>query len=391
MVGHVSLLFTQIVQSRIVKNFFFQQMFSKAEIENIVEHLKPIPIEQWGSHEWLKQMIGIEKINVQAHVEASSNKFESVVDCIKTHDKFEVLVHELIATDMCLNNMFSKFKSKLPQQAFARVFVVERSLSTLLNLLGFVVFKPESLSSEGLLPLIDFCAAKLAQLTKMDVGDIDPTKEQDPLLPKFQICFGALSIIWCIACATPDPGFPISVTKRLVNEDDLIPTLCELVIKQPWRTIRKGKVLKWGDNALMELEKKDALRVCKPEAHAWTAIQQLLEPRCLELTNWNDSRRESLLHVEGMLSEVLIDQLPPLQSLKRALQYLRVNIPPPPKFQAIIEQIPPMKEEFDRNWDWNSLSDKCFNKYFKTSPQQAQAELQMISDYLSIFANLEGQ
>ena len=362
-------------------------MLTDAEIKHYVEVLKPYPIDQWGSPDWLLQQLKIEHLNVIAHIQASKNQFEKVVDLVKDEDKFEVLVHELISSDMCLTNIYSKIKSKLPRECFARQFVVERSMFTCLNFLELVVFKPDSLTSDGLMPLIDFCAAKLAQLVNMDLGDINPDNKdgQDPLAAKFQTCFACLSIIWSLACSTGDDAFSLSVTKRLVNEDDLVPTLCELIVKQPWKTVRRGKVIKWDDNGLKTLTPAEAMRVCKPEAHAWTALQQLLEPRCLELTDWNDARRESLLAVDGVLTEVLIDQLPPLQSLKRSLQYLRVNQPPPPKFTAIIEQIPPMKEEFDKSYDWKKLSDNALNRYFKLPPPMQQKELMAVSEFLNVF------
>ena len=364
-------------------------MLTDAEVKHYVETLKPYPVDEWASPPWLLQQIKIEHLNVIAHIQASKNQFEKVVDLIKDEDKFEVLVHELISSDLGIQNILNKIKPKIPKEAFARTFIVERSMFTCLNLLELVVFKPDSLTSEGLMPLIDFCATKLAQLVSLDIGDLKENDPQDPLLAKFQTCFACLSIIWSLACATGDDSFSLSVVKRLVNEDDLVPTLCELIVKQPWRTVKKGKVVKWGDNGLQTLSAAESMRVCKPEAHAWTALQQLLEPRCLELTDWNDARKESLLQVDGLLSEVLIDQIPPLQSLKRSLQYLRVNQPPPPKFTAIIEQIPPMQEEFEKNYDWPKLADNALNRYFKLPPQQNQKELMAVSEFLNVFQDFE--
>ena len=364
-------------------------MLTDAEVKHYVETLKPYPVDQWASPPWLLQQIKIEHLNVIAHLQASKNQFEKVVDFIKDEDKFEVLVHELLSSDLCLAHIYPKIKSNIPKEAFARSFIVERSMFTCLNLLELVVFKPDSLSSDGLMPLIDFCSTKLAQLVLMDIGDIKEGDPQDPLFGKFQTCFACLSIIWSLSCATGDDAFSLSVVKRLVNEDDLVPTLCELIVKQPWRTVRKGKVVKWGDNGLQTLSSAESMRVCKPEAHAWTALQQLLEPRCLELTQWNDARRESLLKVDDVLSEVLMDQIPPLQSLKRSLQYLRVNEPPAPKFSAIIEQVPPMQEEFEKNYDWKKLSDNALNRYFRLSPQENQKELMAVSEFLNVFQEFE--
>lgn len=359
----------------------------KAEVENYVQNLQEFPVEEFASPKWLEQMIKIEKLNVEAHKQVSSNQFEQVVDYIKTFDKFEVLVHELLSSDLCLKYVIPEIKDKIPPMGMARHFIVERSMFTILNLIELIVFKPASLSSDGLMPLIDFCSLKLAQLVNMDINNINPDDQNDPNKTKFAIAFSCLSIIWCLAATTSDEEFPISVTKRMVNDDDLVPTLSELIVKQPWRTVKKGKVVKWDDatQGLKTLSAAESMRVCKPEAHAWTALQQFLEPRCLELTKWNEARREALLHVEGMLSEVLIDQLPPLQGLQRALQYLRVNQFPPEKFSAVIEQIPRMTEEFSKKFDWKQIARNVLDKYYNMPQDKLQKEIMMISDFLEIF------
>ena len=357
----------------------------KAEAEVSIEKLKTFPIDQVGSPEWLQQMLIIEKINVEAHKQASSNQFEQIVDFIKTFEKLEVLVHELIASDLYLTNCLPLIKSSLPKESFVRLFIVERSMTVLLNLIELVVFKPEGLSTDGLLPLIDFCSRKLAVLTSLDLSEISGDEPNEEKKSKFSNSFACLSIIWCLSCSTSDDSFPISITKRLVSEDDLIPSLCELIIKQPWRTVKKGKIIKWSDNGLITLPSNEALRVCKPEAHTWTALQQLLEPKCLELTKWDESRKSILLQIEGLLSEILIDQLPPLQSLRKTLQYLRVNEFPPPKFSAIIEQLPPMNEEFSQKFDWKKLAENSLKKHFKLHSNIMQKEMMEISEFLSIF------
>ena len=282
---------------------------SKSEIEHMVENLKQFPVEEVGSPAWIHQVMNIDKLNVCAHHQATNNQFEQVVDSINTFDKGEVLVHELLAADLWLKNCMKQIEPRLNKLAFARKYMCERAPAALLNLLELVVFHPENLSSEALLPLIDYCNQKMARLVDLDLGDLMEDNPSDVLRATFSEGFSCLSIIWCIAsCA----DISLSVTKRLVSEDDVVTTICALIMKQPWRTVKKGKVVKWFNGELQQLKPSEALKVCPPEAHAWTALQQLLEPRCLELTRWNDHRKNTIIEVDNMITEVLIDQLPPL-------------------------------------------------------------------------------
>lgn len=355
---------------------------SKSEIEHYVEHLKSFPVEEFGSPAWLQQMMNIEKLNVCAHHQAVNNQFEQVVDAFNTFDKIEVLVHELLAADLWLKNCMKKIEPKLNKMAFARKVMCDRAPTTILNLLELIVYHPENISSEALLPLIDYCNSQMALLVNLDLGDLMAENAPDSLRNTFSVGFSCLSIIWCIAsCA----DISLSVTKRLVSEDDVVTTLCALIMKQPWRTVKKGKVTKWFNGELKQLSPSEAMRVCPPEAHAWTALQQLLEPRCLELTRWNEHRKNTIIEVDSMITEVLIDQLPPIAALKRAIQYLKVNEIPEQKFSAVIEQYPEMLTEFGKKRDWNKIADESFNRYFNPPLPVLQKELMEISELFEIF------
>jgi hypothetical protein len=355
---------------------------SKGEIENYVEHLHPFPVEEVGSFAWLQQMMTIERLNVCAHTHAANNQFEQVVDSISTLEKFDTLVHELLAAELWLKHCLPQFKPRCPQLSFARIFMAERSLTTLMNLLELVVFHPENLSTEGLLPLIDFCNRRMAALTDSDISALLEEGVSDDVRTKFALGFSALSIVWCLAsCA----DLTLSVTKRLVAEDDVVTTLCALIMKQPWRTVKRGKVTKWHNGELKELKAAEAMRICPPEAHAWTALQQLLEPRCLEMSRWNEHRKQTVVAVESMMNEVLFDQLPPLQSLSRAIQYLKMNEVPQPKFSAVIEQYPMMLVEFEKPRVWKDVAENSFKRYFDAPPPQLQKELIELSEFFEMF------
>ena len=55
----------------------------------------------------------------------------------------------------------------------------------------------------------------------------------------------------------------------------------------------------------------------------------------------------------------------------------------------LLEQIPPMQEEFEVRYNWNELSEQTLKKHFMLPPQLMQKELMDISEFLNCFADAE--
>jgi hypothetical protein len=106
---------------------------SKPELVSYVQALQEYDLAQIGSSKKLKQMINIEKLNVVAHTQAAENKFEEIVNLIKIHVKFDIIVHELYGADLWITKILPKMKDKLSKQSFARAYIIERSVSMILN------------------------------------------------------------------------------------------------------------------------------------------------------------------------------------------------------------------------------------------------------------------
>ena len=66
------------------------------EADRFVEDLSTIAFEDVGGHRWMHQHECLEKLNIQAHVNASQQRDEFVVEGLLLHEKLPVLVRELI-------------------------------------------------------------------------------------------------------------------------------------------------------------------------------------------------------------------------------------------------------------------------------------------------------
>lgn len=61
-----------------------------SECEYIVEHLEPTVIEKYGGKSWLKQHNLIQRLNMQAHINAVMRGDEYVMESMSTFDKVRI-------------------------------------------------------------------------------------------------------------------------------------------------------------------------------------------------------------------------------------------------------------------------------------------------------------
>ena len=101
------------------------------------------------------------------------------------------------------------------------------------------------------------------------------------------------------------------------------------------------------------------MRICTPEAHVWFIMHKLLCDReCRKKYNYTTSKKELLLRIQRFLNETIVDQIPALSDVQRALEELKFLEPPSgteEKFRStlIIEQMPRITAAIhrkDRSW-----------------------------------------
>ncbi len=69
------------------------------EADRVVEGLVSFDAHEVASSKWSKQRAEIERLNVQAHHNVATNSDEFIKDALILHDKFPMLVHELLVTE----------------------------------------------------------------------------------------------------------------------------------------------------------------------------------------------------------------------------------------------------------------------------------------------------
>ncbi|RNC44338.1 zinc finger, MYND-type containing 10, partial [Trypanosoma cruzi] len=108
----------------------------------------------------------------------------------------------------------------------------------------------------------------------------------------------------------------------------------------------------------------DALLVCVPEAHTWFSLHKMLcDPECRRRYPYTQSKKELILRIRRFLNDTLVDQIPALASVQRALEELSFMQPPSDteaKFKSslTIEQVPRIMAavEASRTHSWEDVA-----------------------------------
>ncbi len=76
------------------------------EAEMYVQNLKPFSVKEVGSQAWLKQHEYVEKLNIQSHINVTTQTDEFIMEALISFEKIPVLVHELIAIELWRQNVY---------------------------------------------------------------------------------------------------------------------------------------------------------------------------------------------------------------------------------------------------------------------------------------------
>jgi len=197
-----------------------------------------------------------------------------------------------------------------------------------------------------LVELADYCYRRTVYLNNVDPNQIDPepaskdkikeeimnqTDVERVVEQKNKIDFSAgISALTLLRfLADNAASMPVSVLSRMLNEQDVLQTVIPLMDASPWKRTRKGKVEKYNDGKWAEVPHDDFHRVTKTEAQVWLLINSLLlDSECARRYEWNEQRKQTVMRLSKFFNELLIDQLPVLQNLRRLVETLAFQTPP---------------------------------------------------------------
>uniref|UniRef100_A0A9J8D5Q4 Zinc finger MYND domain-containing protein 10 n=2 Tax=Cyprinus carpio TaxID=7962 RepID=A0A9J8D5Q4_CYPCA len=322
------------------------------EAEGYIQSLEKMALRDIGSTKWFRQHEYIEKLNMQAILNASANQEEFIKDLFVSLGKIPTLVHAMILTEVWKHKVFPiicKLQDFNPKSTFLLYMVIHHE-ATIINLLETIMYHKESSEAAGdsVLDLVDYCHRKLTLLAGRSVSGEIPTEDrvthtqlQSDML-EFEISVKALSVL----CYITDhiESLSLSVLSRMLCTHNMPCVLVQLSLsctytEGQWRTVLP----------------EDQLKLSKHDGQVWMALLNLLlKPDCQRKYDFNNFNKTQLLKLRGFLTDIVIDQLPNLLDLRHFLSQLAITDPAAPKKDLILEQVPEI---------WNNIVTENSSKW----------------------------
>uniref|UniRef100_A0AAY4E406 Zinc finger MYND domain-containing protein 10 n=1 Tax=Denticeps clupeoides TaxID=299321 RepID=A0AAY4E406_9TELE len=374
------------------------------EAEGFIQALEKFPLKEVGSARWFHQHEHIEKLNMQAVLDASSNRDEFVKELLVSLGKIPTLVHSMISVEIWKQKIFSifcKLQDFNPKSSTALYMVIYHE-ATIMNLLETIMYHKDSCEAaeDAVVDLVDYCHRKLTLLigktahgqqpseesiTGPDITTVQGLQKQRDEL-ELEIALKALSVLRYITDHVESLG--LSVLSRLLRTHNLPCVLVQLVEHSPWNRLEKYMDGKWR-----EVPPEDQLKMSKQDGQVWiTLLNLLLRPECQGKYDFNNFNKNQLLKLRGFLNDVLIDQLPNLEDLRRFLGHLAVTDPAPPKKDLILEQMPEICNSImeENAGKWQAIAKHQVKNTFNPSDSELREQAGRLSQLynLNILENL---
>ncbi|XP_053525291.1 zinc finger MYND domain-containing protein 10 isoform X2 [Artibeus jamaicensis] len=266
------------------------ELLLPGEADVLVRGLCSFPLLEMGSEGWTQQHENLEKLNMQAILDATASQGEPIQELLVTHGKIPTLVEELIAVEMWKQKVFPvlcKLEDFTPQNTFPIYMVVHHEAS-IINLLETVFFHKEVCESaeDTVLDLVDYCHRKLTLLVAR-TGHGGPPEEEEsqystPMqelqkqaeLMEFEIALKALSVLRYITDCVD--SLSLSTLSRMLSTHNLPCLLVELLEHSPWSRREGGKLQRFEGGRWQTVAPTEQQKLSKLDGQVWIALYNLL-------------------------------------------------------------------------------------------------------------------
>lgn len=331
------------------------------EMDFYVQSLRPYFVHEIGTPAWIKSHESVIKLNQQAHLEMTTHQEELVKELLVMHDKLPLLVHEIYSVLVWRTKVLPKLLDleAQPKATFA-LYTVLFHEATAVSLLEGALFHANGCEAlaESCLDLIDYCANSVTRL----VGLVEKQDSEDDVEEKnysegaaeelerqqrdlfFKIGLRCLTILGYIVDKLD--VLPLSAASRLVQIHDIPCVLSQILHLTPWRRRSEKGVEKFIEEKWTPVAGDAVMKLVKVEAQTWLCFRQLMfHPSVARQYAINDFRQREISRCQGLLNDILLDQLPPLSEFKHYLCTLQVTGNHDKSNQSLLlEELPLIKE-----------------------------------------------
>jgi len=187
----------------------------------------------------------------------------------------------------------------------------------------------------------------------------------------------------------------MSVLNRLLDKHDVILLICATVENRPWlrtlismKSAKPKRVLqKYVDGHWRE--DVDVNVLTTHEAHCWLILHILLcDPSSRSKYRWDEHKKENVLRLRRWLNETVLDQIPTLMELQRAvdeLTFVDVFARTDEKFKTmlVVEPVTRVMDNLSRRREWGEIAKKQVAEL--TSPETIQRDAQRLARLIDLF------
>lgn len=394
---------------------FSGTVLSPSEAELLVRQLRCIPIAEVGSDPWKSQREAVERLNMCTHSNAVQRTDDYVKSFLLEHERLSDLLHELLVMEVWRQRVLPLVKDAVADNPTAPYMFCSYEV-VLLNLLECICFYEEVVVGFGddVLELIDYCWRQVYRLFSLPASSpsssaasaasgaasVDqllretPAQRLDRQLSDATVtrAMSCLSLLWFVIDRLDE--LPLAASSSVLQTHDLPAGLAEVVVRQPWlrRTPGTGAAQKYQNGAFVDVAGDEVLRVCTPEAHTWFCLHKLLcDPECRKQYLYTQHKKEMILRVRRFLNDTLVDQIPALASVQRALEELSFLEPPSGteekfKTRLIIQQVPRIMSTIDSDRaDWKGQATRLEQK-LRDPGEKVKDAMRMASIFDQMFA-----
>ena len=370
------------------------------EADRYVEELKTFEFGQFGDARWMNQHEFLTKLNMQAHVNASQQRDEFVLEAVVLHEKMPLLIRELIATELWKANAYPLLKDWLAENNSVKGYLLLYNEGVLTNLLEALMYHKEGCEACGdlVVELVDYCHRKLTHLMGVTPPDFpadkeeykkrifaesetDNTSEQQSSI-NMQCALCCLSIVRFLTDHID--SLPLAVTSRILDTYDMLMLLCPLLEIKPWQTDgADGEHRRFLQGHWARVPENEVRKLSKHEAQCWLAVYNLvLTPSVRKRYQFNSFRKNNLLRVRKFLHETTVDQIPILVDLMRALDEMLMQDPPSAaeiKPAYVLEQLPELRDSLQKDVDWKAVVEEQKKNALNDSEEEKRSQAMQLA------------
>mmetsp|Transcript_6717 Transcript_6717/g.6599 ORF Transcript_6717/g.6599 Transcript_6717/m.6599 type:complete len:279 (+) Transcript_6717:180-1016(+) len=246
-------------------------------------------------------------------------------------EKMRTLIYDLIVSEVWKTNVLPLCHQEMFALSSVRSYMLIYHEGIVANLLEILLYHRTACEEAGdyLIDVVDWAYRKLIKITQVNetaerlTGEMTRAEELEHQLKELEFSMGISSISIIRFISDHMEGMTLALVQHLVEQCDIFCVLVPLMEMKPWIRSKKGGKMIFEDQQWRPL--RDDAKIPQVEAQIWLTIYNLFMNQDVrskyELTSY---RKNNILRIRKFLNEVVIDQIPVLSHLLRALEELSI-------------------------------------------------------------------